>query len=304
LAPRSIWNGTVAVGEVIIPVKVFSVVQQHRVQFREVRISDGARIRHRRVGSESGEEIPPEQIRKAYERNDGTQVVMTEEEIAAAQGPKNKVIEIEHFTDGAQIDPVFYEKPYLLGAQAGGEHAYAVLRDALLRSGRVGIGRFTLRSREQLVALAPHGEALRLYTMRFADELVDGSDLDLPEISRSPSSKEVQMAERLIEALADEWQPERYEDRHRDAVMAVIEQKAAGGAIEIPEPQAAEPVPDLLAALQQSLERSGKRKPSGPRRKAPTKSPAGSASTRTPARSASTKSTARSASTKSSAKAS
>jgi DNA end-binding protein Ku len=293
LAPRSIWNGTVAVGEVIIPVKVFSVVQQQRVQFREVRISDGARIRHRRVGSESGEEIPTEQIRKAYERNDGEQVVMTEEEIAAAQGPKSKVIEIEHFTDSAQIDPVFYEKPYLLGAQAGGEHAYAVLRDALSRSGRVGIGRFTLRSREQLVALAPRGEALRLYTMRFADELVDGSDLDLPEMSRKPSSKEVQMAERLIEALADEWQPERYEDRHRDAVMAVIERKASGGAIEIPETQAAEPVPDLLAALEQSLERSGKRKQSKPRRKAPTNSPAGSAPAKSPAKARSNKSTAK-----------
>jgi DNA end-binding protein Ku len=283
LAPRSMWNGTVAVGEVIIPVKVFSVVQQHRVQFREVRMSDGARIRHRRVGSESGEEIPPEEIRKAYERNDGKQIVMTDEDIAAAQGPKSKVIEIEHFTDAAQIDPVFYDKPYVLGSQPGGEHAYALLRDALERSGRVGIGRFTLRSREQLVALSPHGDALRLYTMRFADELVDGDELDLPEISRAPSSKEIQMAERLIEALAGDWQPDRYEDRHREAVMAVIERKAAGGTIEISEPQAAEPVPDLLAALQASIEQSSKRRPGkapSPRRKAPAKGPAKSATTK------------------------
>jgi DNA end-binding protein Ku len=278
------WNGTVAVGEVIIPVKVFSVVQPHRVQFREVRLSDGARIRHRRVGSESGEEVPAQEIRKAYERTDGQQVVMTDEEIAAAQGPKSKVIEIEHFTDGAQIDPVYYEKPYLLGAQSGGEHAYSVLRDALQRSGRVGIGRFTLRSREQLVALAPHGEALRLYTMRFADELIDGGDIDLPEMSREPSSKELQMAERLIDALADVWDPARYEDRHRDAVMAVIERKAAGGTIDIPEPQAAEPVPDLLAALQQSVEQSTRRTPSAPRRTPPAKSPAKPPRTKTTAK--------------------
>ena len=240
----------------------------------------------------------PQEIRKAYERTDGQQIVMTEEEIAAAQGPKNKVIEIEHFTDAAQIDPVYYEKPYLLGAQPGGEHAYAVLRDALARTGRVGIGRFTLRSREQLVALSPHEQALRLYTMRYADELVDGGRLDLPEMSREPSKKEVQMAERLIEALADEWQPERYEDRYRDAVMAVIRQKAAGVTIEIPEPQAAEPVPDLLAALQASLEQSHKRKPAKPRRTPPAKTP----SPETPGKAAAAKAGTTKASSKTTAR--
>jgi DNA end-binding protein Ku len=272
VAPRSIWNGTLAVGEVIIPIKLFSVVQQHRVQFREVRLSDSARIKHQRVNSESGEEVPSAEIRKAYEREDGRQVVLTDDEIAAAYGPRTKVIEIEHFTDAAQIDSIFYERPYMLGAQAGGERAYSVLRDALERSGKVGIGRFVLRTREQLVAVAPHGEALRLYTMRFADELVRSADLDLPSMAHEPTAKEIQMAERLIDALAGTWEPESYEDRYRDAVMAVIEQKAAGRTVKAPETKAPQPVPDLLAALTQSVEqRKSRRGGAAPASKAPRK---------------------------------
>jgi DNA end-binding protein Ku len=279
VAARSIWNGTLAVGEVIVPIKLFSVVQQHRVQFREVRLSDSARVKHQRVNGESGEEVPSAEIRKAYEREDGRQVVLTDAEIAAAYGPRTKVIEIEHFTDAGQIDPIFYERPYMLGAQAGGELAYSVLREALERSGRVGIGRFVLRTREQLVAVAPHGEALRLYTMRFADELVRGADLDLPSMAHEPTSKEIDMAERLIDALAAEWEPETYEDRYRDAVMAVIEQKAAGRTVTAPEAKAPQPVPDLLAALTQSVEqRKSRRGGAAPatktRRKAPEKAAA------------------------------
>jgi DNA end-binding protein Ku len=283
VAPRSLWNGTLAVGEVIIPIKLFSVVQQHRVQFREVRLSDGARIRHQRVNSESGEEVPPAEIRKAYELEDGRQVVLSDDEIAAAYGPRTKVIQIEHFTDAAQIDPIFYERPYMLGAQAGGERAYVVMRDALERSGKVGIGRFVLRTREQLVAVAPHGDALRLYTMRFADELVRSADLDLPAMEREPTAKEMEMAERLIDALAAAWEPERYEDRHRQAVMAVIESKAAGREVTVPEISAPEPVPDLLAALTQSVEqRKGRRSGAPAATRARRKAPANAANKPTP----------------------
>lgn len=274
MAPRSIWNGTLAVGELIFPIKLFSVVQQQRVQFREVRLADSSRIKHQRVNSESGEEVPSAEIRKAYEREDGRQVVLTDDEIAAASGPRTKVIQIEHFTDGAQIDPIFYERPYVLGAQVGGERAYSLLREALTRTGKVGIGRFVLRTREQLVALAPHGEALRLYTMRFADELVRSADLDVPSMAHEPTAKELQMAERLIDALAAAWEPGSYEDRHRDAVMAVIESKAAGHPVQAPEPRAPQPVPDLLAALTQSVEqrkggRGGASSAGRPRRTAP-----------------------------------
>lgn len=273
MAPRSIWNGTLALGEVSIPVKLFSLVSRRRVQFREVRLSDGAQIRHQRVGAESGEQVPNEQIRKAYEREDGRTVMLSDAEIAAARPPNLKLIEIERFTPGAQIDPVFYDKPYLLGAQAGGERAYVLLRAALERADKVGLGRFVLRTREQLVTVAAYGGALRLYTMRFADELIPGNELELPALRRKPSAKEIEMAGRLIDALKTSWEPSRHQDRHREAVIALIERKAAGEQVALGAPPAAAPVPDLLAALTESVKRSGaRRRPRpAPRRTAPAK---------------------------------
>ena len=272
------WNGTVAFGEVVFPVKLYAIVQERRVRFREVHLADGGRIVHRRFGSESGEEVPGERIRKAYEVSDGNQVVLDEEEIAAARGPNTKVIGIEHFVPGEQIDPIFYDRPYVIGAQNGGEHAYRVLLAALEKTKAVGIGRFMLRTREQLVALAPHGEELRLYTMRFADEIIPSSELDVPALSREPTERELEMAQRLVETLAAPWEPERFEDRHRQAVMALIKAKAAGEEVEVqaaPEPEA---TPDLLAALEASL--AGR-----PRRRQPTKPSPRRAPARTKARS-------------------
>ena len=156
------WNGTVAFGEVIFPVKLYSIVQEHRVRFREVHLSDGGRIVHRRVGSESGrggaERAHPQGLRD--QRRQPGRARATRRSPPRA-GPTRKVIEIEHFAPGEQIDPVYYDRPYLLGAQPGGEHAYRVLLAALEQTGKVGIGRFTLRTREQLIALAPHGDALQ-----------------------------------------------------------------------------------------------------------------------------------------------
>jgi DNA end-binding protein Ku len=271
------WNGTVAFGEVIFPVKLYSIVQERRVRFREVHLSDGGRIVHKRFGSESGEEIPSERIRKAYEISEGNQVVLDDEEIASARGSNTKVIGIDHFVPAGKIDPIFYDKPYTLGAQAGGEHAYRVLHAALEKTGKVGIGRFMLRTREQLVTLGTHDQALRLYTMRFADQIVSSNDLDIPALSRKPTERELEMAERLVDSLADTWQPERYEDRHRQAVMALIEQKAAGEELQVPEVKQPEETPDLIAALEASL--AGR-----PRRRQPTPS-AGKGPLRAPAKS-------------------
>lgn len=247
------WNGTVAFGEVVFPVKLYSIVQERRVRFREVHLADGGKIVHKRFGSESGIEIPSERIRKAYEISEGNQVVLDDEEIASARGANTKVIAIDHFVPAEQIDPIFYDKPYVIGAQDGGEHAYRVLHAALEKTEKVGIGRFMLRTREQLVALGVHEQALRLYTMRFADQIVSSGDLDIPALSRKPTERELDMAERLVDSLAATWEPERYEDRHRQAVMALIEQKAAGEELSVPEAHEPEETPDLIAALEASL---------------------------------------------------
>jgi DNA end-binding protein Ku len=270
------WNGTVAFGEVVFPVKLYSIAQERRVRFREVHLADGGKIVHRRFGSESGVEVPSERIRKAYEISEGNQVVLDDEEIAAARGPNTKVIAIEHFVGANQIDPLYYDRPYVLGAQDGGEHAYRVLLAALEKTQKVGIGRFMLRTREQLVALGAHEQSLRLYTMRFADQLVSSSDLDIPTVSRKPTERELEMAERLVDSLAQTWEPERFEDRHRQAVMALIEQKAAGEELRVPELHEPEETPDLIAALEASLAGRPRRRQPAPaagagRRRTPSK---------------------------------
>lgn len=181
-------------------------------------------------------------------------MVLENDEIAAARGSRPKVIELEHFVETAQIDPIFYNRPYILGAQPGGERAYRVLLAALERSEKVGIGRFTMRTREQLVALGPRSDALELYTMRFADEVVDRDQIEVPALRRAPAKQEIEMAERLIDSLTGDWNPSEYEDRYRSSVLELIQSKAAGKDIEPPTPQPAKPRDDLLAALQESLD--------------------------------------------------
>ncbi|MBJ7470734.1 MAG: Ku protein [Solirubrobacteraceae bacterium] len=278
MAARSIWNGTLTFGTIAIPIKLFSATDSKTISFKEVRASDGARISHKRLGAQSGDEVEFKELDKAYDTGKGV-VVLTKEEIAAADGSRPKLIEIESFVKGEEIDPVFYDKAYHLGANKGGDHAYRVLLEALERSGRVGIGRFVLRSREQLVALRPIQGALGLQTMRFADELVAPGDLDFPELTKKPGEKEVAMAGKLVEMLAGEWDPAAYEDTYRDAVRQLIKAKAAGEEIEpAQEKEATEG--DLMAALQASLEAASKTSPSPAKARAtpkrpPTKKPTG-----------------------------
>jgi DNA end-binding protein Ku len=260
MTPRSLWNGTLAFGEVAIPVKLFAATEDHRIHFREVRLRDGCRIEHRVVGADSGREIDRGKLLKAYETSRGRQVVLSDEEIAAARGSRPKVVEIEHFVADEQIDPVFYDKPYVVGAQDGGERAYRVLLAALERSERVGIGRFVLRTREQLVALRPHGKALVLHTMRFADEVVDRRDLRAPALRREPSAKEAEMARRLVDTLSTAWRPASYRDRYSADVMALIERKAKGEEIEPPPREQPEAPDDLAAALEASLHAGRRRR--------------------------------------------
>jgi DNA end-binding protein Ku len=280
-AARSLWNGTITFGSVAIPVKLFSATTPKTLRFREVRASDGAQIEHRRIGADSGDEIAYADIEKAYDTGKG-QILLTKEEIAAAEGPHPKVVAIEHFVQADQIDPVFYDKPYLVGAQDDGVHAYRVLLAALEKTGKVGIGRFVLRSRENLVAVRPLGGALGLQTMRFDDELVEKADLELPSLRKKPGDREVQMAGKLVEMLQGDWEPEQQEDTYRDAVLAMIERKRKGQ-----KPKKAKRKPDdggdLAAALEASLA-------GGPKKR--TGSSSAKASTRTTKASSATKSSA------------
>ncbi|MDQ8043568.1 MAG: Ku protein [Patulibacter sp.] len=251
MAARSIWNGTLTFGTVAIPVKLFSATENRSISFKEVREADGSRISHKRVGAETGEEVAYSDIDKGYDTGNGV-VVLTKDEIAAADGTRPKIVEIESFVKGDEIDPVFYDKAYHLGANKGGERAYRVLLAALEESGRVGIGRFVLRSREQMVALRPIQGALGLQTMRFADELVDPDSLEMPKLSKRPGEKEVAMAGKLVEMLEAPWEPEEHADSYRDAVMDLIKAKAEGKEIKAA-PKKKDSGDDLMAALEASL---------------------------------------------------
>jgi DNA end-binding protein Ku len=256
VAARSIWNGTITFGLVAVPIKLYSATESKTVHFHELHRRDEARIEHRRFCSKEDKEVPYDDIVKGYEISSGEYVVLEKEEVKAADPGRGKVIELEEFVCADEIDPVYYDKTYYVGAQKEGAKEYRVLMAALEKSERVGIGRFVFHDKEQLVALRPLGDLLGLHTMRFDDELVKAKDLDIPSPKKNPSKREVSMAESLVSSFETKFKPEKHQDTYRDAVMKLIKQKASGKEIDLPERHDRELHPDLLiAALEASVKR-------------------------------------------------
>jgi DNA end-binding protein Ku len=251
--PRSIWNGTITFGLVNVPIKLHSATESRTVHFREVHATDGAPLQHKRVCSEEDEEVPYEEIAKGYEVRSGEFVLLSKDEVAAAAGERSKVIDVGEFVEAGDIDPVYFEKTYYLGAREGAEEAYRLLHAALEQTGRAGIGRFTFHNREYLVAIRPLDGVLALHTMRFADEVVELADLEVSEPQKAPSKREVDMAASLVDSLHEPFKPEKQEDTHRAAVLEVVRRKAAGEEISAPEEEDLEPADDLMKALEASL---------------------------------------------------
>src|SRR4051795_10034431 len=256
--PRSIWNGAIAFGAVTVPIKVFGALEDQAIHFHEVHLKDGGGIEHRLVNPSSGREVKREQVVKGYEIKEGKWVVLSNDEIKAADQPERKAVEIEDFVPGEQIDPVYYDRPYNLAPQKDAERAYALLNAALEKTGRVGIGRVVLRTKEQVVAIRPAGDGLlRMHTMHASDEIVSGKDLDVRTPRKKPEKREVEMAGKLVDGLATDYDPKRYKDTYRDRVLALVRRKAEGKEIEVTEPETPEPSDDLLAALEASLDAGG-----------------------------------------------
>jgi DNA end-binding protein Ku len=252
--PRSLWNGTISFGAVHVPIKLYSATESKTVHFSEVHLADGAKIEHRRFCTKEDKEVAYEEVVRGFEVSSGNYVVLEKEEADAAAGDRTRLVEVEQFVPLADIDPVFYDKPYYVGPRDGGEAAYRLLHDALGKTGRVAIGRFTFHNREYLVAIRPFDGLLAMHTLRFADELSGTGAPKPPKGARKPSDKEVRMAERLVDTLHERFKPERYEDSYREAVLEVIERKAAGKPIEAPEEDEPEDEDDdLAAALEASL---------------------------------------------------
>jgi len=253
--PRAIWSGAISFGLVNVPIKLFSAVSPKDVRFNQLEEGTNARIKQKRVSGETGEEVPYEKIIKGYEISPGQYVPITPEELESLDPESTRSIDIEDFVELEQIDPIFYERPYYLVPEKGGAKAYALLVQAMKDSGKVGIARFVLRTKQYLAAIRPLGDVLVLETMLYSDEVNDVDELEGLPGAVDVSDRELKMARQLIETLATEFEPERYKDEYRQRVLDLIERKAEGQEIVI-EARTEEParVVDLMAALEASLE--------------------------------------------------
>jgi DNA end-binding protein Ku len=253
---RAIWSGAISFGLVNVPVKLYSATQPKTVRFHQLSGKTGARIRQKRVDPSTDEEVPYEEIVKGYEITPDRYVVIQPEELEALDPKATRTIDIEEFVDLEEIDPIYYDHSYYLAPGSGGAKAYRLLLDAMRESGKVGIGRVVIRSKQQLCALRPTGEALTLTTMLWGDEVLSPDRLDeLESVGEAEASdRELRMAEQLIDSLSAEFEPDKFQDEYRERVLDLIERKAAGEEIAV-QPEAEEPVaaPDLMAALEASL---------------------------------------------------
>jgi DNA end-binding protein Ku len=269
--PRPIWTGSLSFGLVNVPVRLFSAVAPKEVHFHMLHDKDGARIQQKRVCSAEGKEVPWEHIVKGFEIAKGRYVKVAPEELEKLLPEATRQIEIGDFVELAEIDPIYYDATYYLSPDRGAGKAYALLLQAMRRTGKVGIGHMVLRTKEYLCAIRPLGDVIALSTMQYADEIVPQDKLDdLPKKGDAPPGKQLEMAEQLVQQLAGAFDPAKYHDRYREQVIALLEKKAAGE--EIVEPEAPEKparIVDLMEALKQSLQtapaRGGSEKKDVPR---------------------------------------
>jgi DNA end-binding protein Ku len=254
---RAIWSGTISFGLLNVPVRLFSAVARRNIALREIRESDNSRIKHKRVAEGTDEEVPYENIIKAYELTPGQYVPLTKDEMSALAPEKTRAIDVQDFVDIEEIDPMYFDSPYYLGPAEGAEKAYSLLAAAMESSGKAAISRFVFRNKEHLAAIRASDGVLTLTTMRFHDEVVPPSELDdaLPDKKPKVAKREQQMAEQLIDSLSTEFEPDAYKDEYREQLLALIEEKAEGKEIVAPEAEApkATKAPDLMAALEESI---------------------------------------------------
>ncbi len=271
---RPIWTGILSFGLLNIPVKLMAGERRVDLQFRMLDSRNNARIRYERINEETGEEVPWKDIVKAFEYDKGSYVVLEESDIAAAAPERKETIDIDTFVDAAEIGPEYFDKPYVLEPASKAEKGYVLLREVLQRTGRAGVGRVVIRTREYLAAVLPKGDALMLVVLRFAQELVDPAEYKLPEGKSAKwkiTPREVQMAEELIESMSGAWDPVAFKDDFRDRLQQVIEQRVRSRQVVQPETEederppegAATNVIDFAELLKRSLEKKGGRKRSG-----------------------------------------
>jgi DNA end-binding protein Ku len=255
--PRAIWSGSISFGLLNVPVKLYSATSKQTVRFKELREGDGSRIRHKRVAEDDGKEVPYEKIVKGYELSPDQYVVLTREELEELDPKRTRAIEIQDFVDLDEIDPIYFDTPYYLAPDAGAEKAYKLLVRAMEEERKVAVARFVLRNKEHLAAIRPMRGVITMATMRFADEVVSPQDIDtVPEDGDVDlDEREVEMAKRLIDSLAADFDASKYRDEYREELLDLIERKAKGEDVVVAQSEEPTPTkaPDLMAALEESL---------------------------------------------------
>lgn len=264
---RSIWKGAISFGLVYIPVQMYSASHNNSLDLNFLDKRDFSPVGYQRVNKRTGKVVAWGDIVKGYEYEKGKYVALSEADFKKANVKATQTIEIGRFIEASSIPPEYFETPYHLEPAKGGAKVYALLREALKRSGKIGVATFVMHGRQHLASVYPHGKALVLETLRFADELRSPDELDLPPASEKSvglSPKELSMAERLIEEMSDEWNPERYEDTYRHDLRKRIEEKIKNREThkltpdeKTREPRKSAQVIDLMEVLRKSLKEGG-----------------------------------------------
>ena len=272
---RAIWKGSISFGLVNIPISLFPATRSEDLKFRLLRAGDLSPVNYKRVAEKDGKEVTWDKIVKGYEYEKGKFVVLKEEDFKRVDIEATQTVDILTFVDIKEVNPVFFHKPYYMEPQKGGDRAYALLREALQVSDKIGIAKVVIKTRQHLAAVKPQDEGLMLELMHFPDELRDLEEFRQPA-AVSVSKKELDMARSLIASMTEAWDPNSYRDDYREAVEAMIGEKIAQGGKTAPKPRAPKRstnVIDLVEVLQQSLAAKPARTPRTPSKKA-TKKPA------------------------------
>src|SRR6185503_10010287 len=214
---RAIWKGHISFALVTIPISLFSATKRNELSFHYLHKKDLSSVSYKRFCDTEDVEVPWDEITRGYEYEKGQYIEITDEDIDRADVELTKTIQIMEFVHESEIDPLYFDKPYYLEPQKGGERAYALMRDALAQSKRVGIAKVVLKSKEHLAAVKAIGNMITLQTMRFAHEIVDASSLNLPSKAEI-SKKEMDLANTLIDSMSDKFDPNRYKDDYHDKV--------------------------------------------------------------------------------------
>ena len=257
---RAIWKGAISFGLVNIPIALYPATRKEDLKFKLLRATDMSPINYKRVAEADGKEVPWDQIVKGYEYEKGKFIVLKDEDFARVDIEATQTVDITDFVELEEVDPMYFYKPYYMEPEKGGDKAYALLRAALEKTGKIGIAKVVIKTRQYLAGVKPNQRGLVLELMHFAEELIDASEFKITK--HEVGKKELDMATALVGSMSDEWHPDKYKDDYREKLEKVIEEK-----IEHPDAEPAKPtakrkatnVIDLVSVLQQSLQQSGKK---------------------------------------------